>query len=77
MGIKTNLHMHARVAERLIDEDPNLSVMSFFPFERQSKCWQYFLLKNVSDYVKVPASKDDYNQLNRLRTFLIKKWISL
>jgi transposase-like protein len=72
--MKTNPHIHALVAERLIDKDQNISVMSFFPFERLRKCWQYLLLKNVSDYLKDHASKADYHRFNRLRTFLIKKY---
>lgn len=72
--MKTNPHIHALVAERFMDKDQNLSTLSFFPFERLRKCWQYLLLQNVSNYLRTHASREDYNAFNRLRTLLIKKY---
>jgi hypothetical protein len=72
--MKINPHIHALVAERRMDKYHKLSNMSFFPFERLRKYWQYTLLDNVSHYLKHHGSKDDYHAFNKLRTHLNKKY---
>jgi hypothetical protein len=74
--MKANPHIHALVAERFIDANGHISNMSFFPFERLRKFWQFRLLNNISDYLKVHGTKSIYNEFNRLRTYLISKYKS-
>ena len=72
---KTNPHIHALVAERTLDINNNLKFMNYFHYEKLRKYWQFILLKNVSFYLKVHGSKDDYYEFNKLRSFLAKKYL--
>ena len=71
---KTNPHIHALVAERTLDTNSHLHKYSYFHFDRLRIVWQYCLLRNVSNYLKINSSKTVYNDFNKLRSFLANKY---
>ena len=72
--LKFNPHIHVLVAERTLDLNLNLRKFSYFHFEKLRLYFQLALLRNISNYLKVHASKDVYNRFNRLRSSLISKY---
>jgi hypothetical protein len=72
--LKFNPHIHVLVAERTLDQNLKMRKFSYFHFEKLRLYFQLALLRNISNYLKVHASKDIYNRFNRLRSSLISKY---
>lgn len=72
--MKANPHIHALIAEKTLDNLGRLEKFFYFPFKRLRKYWQYLLLQNMSEFLKDNANEAVYNEFNRLRTRLNKKY---
>jgi len=67
-------HLHVLIAEATVDKHGNMKRLFFFPFERLRKTFMFRFINNMSKCLKDFGDKSLYNNFQRLRNFISKKY---